>query len=60
MGPQIVSDDFETPVFPVDNGTYYRTTFADWQQLLAARDTLNKEIVFATTAIRLRLSRCGR
>ncbi len=37
MGPRIVGDDFETLVYPVDNGTYYQTTFAYWRQLLDAR-----------------------
>ena len=37
MGPRFVGDDFETLVYPVDGGTYYQTTFAYWQQLLAAR-----------------------
>jgi len=39
MGPRIVGDDFETLVYPVDDGTYYQTTFAYWRQLLAARAT---------------------
>jgi len=37
MGPRIVGDDFETLVYPVDNGAYYQTTFAYWRQLLDAR-----------------------
>jgi len=37
MGPRFVGDDFETLVYPVEGGTYYQTTFAYWQQLLAAR-----------------------
>jgi len=37
MGPRFVGDSFETLVYPVDGGTYYQTTFAYWQQLLAAR-----------------------
>ncbi len=37
MGPRFVGDEFETTVYPVDGGTYYQTTFAYWQQLLAAR-----------------------
>ncbi|UWM57052.1 hypothetical protein N0B31_21675 (plasmid) [Salinirubellus salinus] len=37
MGPRIVSEDFETLVYPVDDGAYYQTTFAYWRQLLAAR-----------------------
>ena len=37
MGPRFVGDDFESRVYPVDGGTYYQTTFAYWQQLLAAR-----------------------
>ena len=37
MGPRFVGDDFETLVYPVDGGSYYQTTFAYWQQLLAAR-----------------------
>jgi hypothetical protein len=39
MGPRVVGDDFETLVYPVDNGAYYQTTFAYWRQLLAARAT---------------------
>ncbi|SEH66548.1 hypothetical protein SAMN05192561_1255 [Halopenitus malekzadehii] len=39
MGPRIVGDDFETLVYPVDDGAYYQTTFAYWRQLLAARAT---------------------
>jgi len=37
MGPRFVGDDFETLVYPIDGGSYYQTTFAYWQQLLAAR-----------------------
>jgi len=37
MGPRIVGDDFETLLYPVDDGTYYQTTFAYWRQLLEAR-----------------------
>ncbi|WP_413229594.1 hypothetical protein [Haloarcula salinisoli] len=37
MGPRFVGDDFETLVYPVDDGAYYQTTFAYWQQLLGAR-----------------------
>ena len=37
MGPRFVGDNFETLVYPVEGGTYYQTTFAYWQQLLAAR-----------------------
>lgn len=39
MGPRIVGEDFETLVYPVDDGAYYQTTFAYWRQLLAARAT---------------------
>jgi len=39
MGPQIRGEDFETLVYPVDDGAYYQTTFAYWRQLLAARAT---------------------
>ena len=39
MGPRVVGDDFETLVYPVDDGAYYQTTFAYWRQLLAARAT---------------------
>jgi len=39
MGPRISGDDFETLLYPVDDGTYYQTTFAYWRQLLAARAT---------------------
>jgi hypothetical protein len=37
MGPRFVADDFETLVYPVDDGSHYQTTIAYWQQLLAAR-----------------------
>ncbi|QSG16381.1 hypothetical protein [Halapricum desulfuricans] len=39
MGPRVVGEDFETLVYPVDDGEYYQTTFAYWRQLLAARAT---------------------
>jgi len=39
MGPRFVSDEFETLVYPVDDGAYYQTTFAYWRQLLATRAT---------------------
>jgi len=39
MGPRISGEDFETRLYPVDDGTYYQTTFAYWRQLLAARAT---------------------
>jgi len=37
MGPRIITDDFETLVYPVDDGAFYQTTLAYWRQLLAAR-----------------------
>ena len=37
MGPRFVGDEFETLVYPVDDGAYYQTTFAYWRQLLDAR-----------------------
>jgi len=37
MGPRIVGEDFETLIYPVDDGAYYQTTFAYWRQLLEAR-----------------------
>jgi hypothetical protein len=39
LGPRLVGDDFETLLYPVDDGAYYQTTFAYWRQLLAARAT---------------------
>ena len=39
MGPRVVGKEFETLVYPVDDGAYYQTTFAYWRQLLAARAT---------------------
>jgi len=39
MGPRILGEDFETRVYPVDDGAYYQTTFAYWRQLLKARAT---------------------
>ena len=37
MGPRILGEDFETLVYPVDDGAYYQTTLAYWRQLLEAR-----------------------
>ena len=37
MGPRIEGEDFETLVYPVDDGAYYQTTFAYWRELLTAR-----------------------
>ena len=37
LGPRFVGDDFETLVYPVDDGAYYQTTFAYWQHVLDAR-----------------------
>ena len=37
MGPRIRGEDFETLVYPVDDGAYYQTTFAYWRQLLEVR-----------------------
>ncbi len=39
MGPRFVGNEFETLVYPVDDGAYYQTTFAYWRQLLATRAT---------------------
>jgi len=39
MGPRFIGDNFETLVYPVDDGEYYQTTFAYWRQLLDARAT---------------------
>jgi hypothetical protein len=39
MGLRIRGEDFETLVYPVDDGAYYQTTFTYWRQLLAARAT---------------------
>jgi hypothetical protein len=39
MGPRFVGEDFETLVYPVDDGAYYQTTFAYWRDLLSARAT---------------------
>ncbi len=39
MGPRLLGEEFETLVYPVDDGTYYQTTFAYWRELLAARAT---------------------
>lgn len=39
MGPRFVGDDFETLVYPVDDGAYYQTTFAYWRQVIEARAT---------------------
>ena len=39
MGPRFVGDEFETLVYPIDDGAYYQTTFAYWRELLAARAT---------------------
>ena len=37
MGPRFVGEDFETLVYPVEDGQYYQTTFAYWRQLLGTR-----------------------
>jgi len=37
LGPRFVGEEFETLVYPVDDGAYYQTTFAYWRQLLTAR-----------------------
>jgi len=37
MGPRFVGDEFETLVYPVDDGAYYQTTFAYWREILDAR-----------------------
>ncbi|MFD1646067.1 hypothetical protein [Haloarchaeobius litoreus] len=37
MGPRFVGDDFETLVYPVDDGAYYQTTLTYWRELLNAR-----------------------
>jgi hypothetical protein len=39
MGPRFVGEEFETLVYPVEDGAYYQTTFAYWRQLLDARAT---------------------
>nr|WP_122107020.1 hypothetical protein [Halobellus captivus] len=39
MGPRVVGEDFETLIYPVNDGAYYQTTFAYWRQLLTARAT---------------------
>ncbi|MDB9253928.1 hypothetical protein [Halorubrum ezzemoulense] len=39
VGPRLVGDEFQTLVYPVDDGAYYQTTFAYWRQLLATRAT---------------------
>jgi hypothetical protein len=37
MGPRFVGDEFETLVYPVDDGAYYQTTFAYWREILETR-----------------------
>ena len=39
MGPRLLGEEFETLVYPVDDGAYYQTTFAYWRELLTARAT---------------------
>lgn len=39
MGARFVGDEFETLVYPADDGAYYQNTFVYWRQLLAARAT---------------------
>lgn len=39
MGPRFVGEEFETLVYPTEDGAYYQTTFAYWRQLLKARAT---------------------
>lgn len=36
MGPRFTGDDFETLVYPVEDG-FYQTTFAYWKQILSTR-----------------------
>ncbi|SFC70117.1 hypothetical protein SAMN05444422_11558 [Halobiforma haloterrestris] len=37
LGPRFVGEDFETIVYPVDDGAYYQTTFAYWRRVLELR-----------------------
>ncbi|MGZ0748401.1 hypothetical protein [Halorarum halobium] len=37
MGPRFTGEEFETLVYPVDDGAYYQTTFTYWRQVLGAR-----------------------
>ncbi|MFB6187044.1 MAG: hypothetical protein ABEI86_09295, partial [Halobacteriaceae archaeon] len=37
MGPRFIGDEFETLVYPIEDGDYYQTTFAYWQQVLRSR-----------------------
>lgn len=37
FGPRFISEDFETLVYLVDDGSYYQTTFAYWRHVLATR-----------------------
>jgi hypothetical protein len=39
MGPRFVGDDFETLVYPGDDGAFQQTTFAYWRAVLGARAT---------------------
>ena len=39
LGPRFDGEDFETLVYPVEDGAYYQTTFAYWEQVLDARAT---------------------
>jgi hypothetical protein len=39
MGPRVVGEDFETLLYPVEDGAYYQTTLTYWRQLLDARAT---------------------
>ncbi len=37
FGPRFFGENFETLVYPVDDGSYYQTTFAYWRHVLATR-----------------------
>jgi len=37
FGPRFIGENFETLVYPVDDGSYYQTTFAYWRRILATR-----------------------
>jgi hypothetical protein len=37
LGPQFVAEEFETLLYPIDDGAYYQTTLAYWRQVLDTR-----------------------
>jgi len=47
IGPRFVSEDFETLVYPLENG-WVQTTLAFWQRVLEAREPLHSAATWDT------------